>query len=78
MPDAIGRETCPICIVDFEEGDDLRVLPCEGHHRLTKSTDTLATSRSARTPRGSRTRPLHDRAEARMPVANATAQTHTQ
>ncbi|OCH95110.1 hypothetical protein OBBRIDRAFT_768211 [Obba rivulosa] len=34
MPDAIGRETCPICIVDFEEGDDLRVLPCEGHHRF--------------------------------------------
>lgn len=34
MPDAIGRETCPICIVDFEEGDDLRVLPCAGHHRF--------------------------------------------
>ena len=34
VPDAIGRETCPICIVDFEEGDDLRVLPCEGHHRF--------------------------------------------
>ncbi|KAH7925532.1 hypothetical protein BV22DRAFT_1064759 [Leucogyrophana mollusca] len=34
MPDAIGRETCPICIVDFEEGDDLRVLPCEGKHRF--------------------------------------------
>lgn len=30
----IGRETCPICIVDFEEGDDLRVLPCEGKHRF--------------------------------------------
>ncbi|KAH9942496.1 uncharacterized protein BXZ73DRAFT_88050 [Epithele typhae] len=34
VPDAIGHETCPICIVDFEEGDDLRVLPCEGHHRF--------------------------------------------
>ncbi|KAL4078374.1 hypothetical protein V8B97DRAFT_2021461 [Scleroderma yunnanense] len=34
MPEAIGRETCPICIVDFEEGDDLRVLPCEGKHRF--------------------------------------------
>ncbi|KAA1475179.1 hypothetical protein DENSPDRAFT_841916 [Dentipellis sp. KUC8613] len=33
-PDNIGRETCPICIVDFEEGDDLRVLPCEGKHRF--------------------------------------------
>lgn len=32
IPDSIGRETCPICIVDFEEGDDLRVLPCEGKH----------------------------------------------
>lgn len=28
IPAAIGRETCPICIVDFEQGDDLRVLPC--------------------------------------------------
>ncbi|KAI0036901.1 hypothetical protein K488DRAFT_67289 [Vararia minispora EC-137] len=34
MPDQIGRETCPICIVDFEEGDDLRVLPCEGQHQF--------------------------------------------
>jgi hypothetical protein len=34
VPDSIGRETCPICIVDFEEGDDLRVLPCEGQHRF--------------------------------------------
>ncbi|KAL5528495.1 hypothetical protein ACEPAF_7631 [Sanghuangporus sanghuang] len=32
MPAAIGRETCPICIIDFEEGDDIRVLPCEGRH----------------------------------------------
>ncbi|KAF9447498.1 hypothetical protein P691DRAFT_646978, partial [Macrolepiota fuliginosa MF-IS2] len=32
--EAIGRETCPICIVDFEEGDDIRVLPCEGKHRF--------------------------------------------
>ncbi|KAJ7579214.1 hypothetical protein C8J56DRAFT_965107 [Mycena floridula] len=34
VPDSIGRETCPICIVDFEEGDDLRLLPCEGKHRF--------------------------------------------
>ncbi|KAI6040283.1 hypothetical protein EDC04DRAFT_2678336 [Pisolithus marmoratus] len=33
-PEAIGRETCPICIMGFEEGDDLRVLPCEGKHRF--------------------------------------------
>lgn len=32
VPASIGRETCPICIVDFEEGDDLRQLPCEGKH----------------------------------------------
>ncbi|KAG6865366.1 hypothetical protein C0991_003143 [Blastosporella zonata] len=29
VPASIGRETCPICITDFEEGDDLRLLPCE-------------------------------------------------
>ncbi|CAE6522568.1 unnamed protein product [Rhizoctonia solani] len=33
---AIGVETCPICILDFEEDDDLRVLPCEGRHRFHK------------------------------------------
>lgn len=35
-PASIGRETCPICIVDFEEGDDVRVLPCPGQHRFHK------------------------------------------
>jgi len=34
IPAAIGRETCPICIVDFEQGDELRVLPCDGAHRF--------------------------------------------
>jgi hypothetical protein len=34
MPEAIGTETCPICILDFEEGDDVRILPCEGQHRF--------------------------------------------
>lgn len=37
MPAAIGRETCPICIMDFEEGDDLRLLPCDGKHRFHQS-----------------------------------------
>ncbi len=32
IPAQIGRETCPICIIDFEEGDDMRVLPCDGKH----------------------------------------------
>ncbi|KAF9531668.1 hypothetical protein CPB83DRAFT_80138 [Crepidotus variabilis] len=32
VPASIGRDTCPICIVDFEEGDDIRVLPCDGKH----------------------------------------------
>ncbi|KDQ21689.1 hypothetical protein BOTBODRAFT_26119 [Botryobasidium botryosum FD-172 SS1] len=34
--DAIGVETCPICIVDFEVDDEIRVLPCDGHHRFHK------------------------------------------
>lgn len=32
VPASIGREICPICIVEFEEGDDIRLLPCEGKH----------------------------------------------
>jgi Ring finger domain len=35
-PAAIGTETCPICILDFEEGDDIRVLPCDEKHRFHK------------------------------------------
>ncbi|CAE6366484.1 unnamed protein product [Rhizoctonia solani] len=34
---AIGVETCPICILDFEEDDDVRVLPCEGRHIFHKA-----------------------------------------
>ncbi|KAF8630631.1 hypothetical protein AX15_002782 [Amanita polypyramis BW_CC] len=36
-PEAIGTETCPICILDFEEGDNVRILPCEGQHKFHQS-----------------------------------------
>ncbi len=26
------EETCPICLLDFEDGDDVRVLPCQQAH----------------------------------------------
>ena len=32
LPESIGWETCPICIVDFEDSDIVCVLPCEGEH----------------------------------------------
>ncbi|KAF8210297.1 hypothetical protein K438DRAFT_1753035 [Mycena galopus ATCC 62051] len=37
IPAGIGRETCPICIVDFEPDDILRILPCSGAHRFHQS-----------------------------------------
>lgn len=26
--------TCPICLLDFEEGEDIRILPCDARHRF--------------------------------------------
>ena len=30
-----NTQTCPICVCDFEEGDDIRILPCDARHGLS-------------------------------------------
>lgn len=32
--DGSNATTCPICVEDFEAGDQVRVLPCDGRHRF--------------------------------------------
>ncbi|KAI9452496.1 hypothetical protein BJY52DRAFT_1124302, partial [Lactarius psammicola] len=29
LPKSIGRMSCPICVIDFDDGDNVRVLPIE-------------------------------------------------
>jgi hypothetical protein len=63
LPESIGRETCPICIVDFEEGEDVRVLPCEGKHVFHQAcVDPWLLELSSSCPicrHGKNTRPSH-------------------
>lgn len=32
------EESCPICLLEFEEGDDLRILACPGKHHFHKGS----------------------------------------
>ncbi|CAH7666441.1 expressed protein [Phakopsora pachyrhizi] len=34
--DMANLMTCPICVCDFEDGDDIRVLPCDARHQFHK------------------------------------------
>lgn len=36
LVDVNNSITCPICVYDFVEGDDIRVLPCDARHRFHK------------------------------------------
>ena len=34
--------TCPICLLDFEDGDDLRILPCDARHRFHDAVSNIS------------------------------------
>ncbi|KDE09472.1 hypothetical protein MVLG_00374 [Microbotryum lychnidis-dioicae p1A1 Lamole] len=34
LGDVDDNMTCPVCLCEFDEGDDLRLLPCDGRHRF--------------------------------------------
>lgn len=40
-PDIDDDIACPICLLEFEDGDDVRVLPCDARHRFHDAVSVM-------------------------------------